>query len=105
MAINLHRNQKKTDMMKNQKPIEASTILLPNLICEMLSLCTSEDRRDLFEGLLRVSRRESIGAIFNALYRGSEPTDNKRAAARITSALSIPACIVINKILAKYARR
>ena len=88
-------------MNRNRKLLCASRLLLPNLICEMLSLCTSEERRDLFKGLLRVSNRDSIGAIFNALYKGSEPADNKRAASRITAALSIPACIIINNLIAK----
>lgn len=88
-------------MNQNKKLLCASKLLLPNLICEMLSLCTSEERRDIFKGLLRVSNRDSIGAIFNALYKGSEPTDNKRAASRITAALSIPACVIINNLIAK----
>ena len=84
-----------------KKSLCASRLLLPNLICEMLSLCTSEERRDVFKGLLRVSDRDSIGAIFNAFYKASEPADNKRASSRITAALSIPACVIINNLLAK----
>lgn len=92
-------------MMKNIKRIEAAGLLLPNLICEMLSICTSEERRDLYKGLLKVSNRDSLGAIFHALYKGSEPADNRRAASRITAALSIPACVTINNLLAKGAPR
>lgn len=88
-------------MDKNIKPLSAAGLLLPNLICDMLSLCTSEERRDLYKGLLRVSNRASIGAIFNALYKGSEPVDNIRPFSRITAALSIPACVVVNNLLGK----
>ena len=84
-----------------KKPLCASRLLLPNLICEMLSLCNSEERRDILKGLLRVSERDSIGAIFNAFYKASEAADNKRASSRIAAALSIPACVIIDNLLAK----
>ena len=88
-------------MDKRTKPFSAAGLLVPNLICEMLSICTSEERRDLYKGLSGVSNRGSLGAIFNALYKGSEPVDNSRAASRLTAALSIPACVIINNLLAK----
>ncbi len=88
-------------MDKNKESFNGAGLVLPNLICEMLSICTSEERRDLYKGLARVSNRSSLGAIFNALYKGSEPVDDKRAASRITAALSIPACVIVNKLLTK----
>lgn len=88
-------------MDKNKESLNGAGLVLPNLICEMLSICTSEERRDLYKGLARVSNRSSLGAIFNALYKGSEPVDDKRAASRITAALSIPACVIVNKLLTK----
>ena len=88
-------------MDNHKKSLSAAGLLVPNLICEMLSICTSEERRDLYKGLSGVSDRGSLGAIFNALYKGSEPIDNSRAASRITAALSIPACVIINNLLAK----
>ncbi len=88
-------------MDKNRESLNGAGLVLPNLICEMLSICTSEERRDLYKGLARVSNRSSLGAIFNALYKGSEPVDDKRAASRITAALSIPACVIVNKLLTK----
>ncbi len=88
-------------MDKNRQSLNATGWVLPNLICEMLSMCTSEERRDLYKGLAKVTNRSSIGAIFNALYKGSEPGDDKRAASRITAALSIPACVIVNKLLTK----
>lgn len=89
-------------MEKNINPLGAAgLLLLQNLICEMLSICTSEERRELYKGLSKVSNRGSLGAIFNALYKGSETSDDRRSASRITAALSIPACVVVNNLLAK----
>ena len=88
-------------MDQDKKTLCAIGLLLPNIICEMLSLCTSEERRDLYKGLTRVSNRASIGAIFNALYKGSDQFHNKREASRITAAMSIPAHVIINNLLAK----
>lgn len=81
--------------------LKTSRILLPNLICEMLTLCTSEDRRNLYKELAGISNRGSLGAIFKALCNGSESVEEKRSAARITAALSIPARIVVNGLLSK----
>lgn len=86
-------------MKKINKPLESIELLLPTLICKMLSICTSEERRDLLLGLSNVSNRGSIGAIFNALYKAGEPVDNRVAASRITAAFSIPAGILVNKLL------
>lgn len=88
-------------MENNSNSLRAAEMLLANLTCEMLSICTSEERRDLYKGLSGVSNRASLGAIFNALYKGSEPSNDRRSASRITSALSIPACVVVNNLLAK----
>ncbi len=88
-------------MDKNRESLNGAGLVLPNLICEMLSICTSEERRDLYKGLAKVTNRGSLGAIFNALYKGSEPIDDKRAASRITAALSIPACVIVNRLLSK----
>lgn len=88
-------------MNNDRESLNGIGIVLPNLICEMLSICTSEERRDFYKGLAKVTNRSSLGAIFNALYKGSEPVDNKRAASRITSALSIPACVIVNRLLTK----
>ncbi|MDE5846178.1 MAG: hypothetical protein K2F93_05780 [Muribaculaceae bacterium] len=87
-------------MEKKTATIGSAGLLLPALLCEMLSMCTSEERRDLYRGLSRVSDRGALGAVFNALFKGSEPEEDKRWASQITAALSIPACVVVKKLLA-----
>lgn len=88
-------------MEKKTETILTSGLMLPALMCEMLSLCTSEERHDLLKGLSGISNRSALGALFNALYKGSEPVADKTGASRVTAALSVPACVVINRILSK----
>lgn len=88
--------------MENKFKISgAAALLLPNLICEMLSICTSDERKDLYQGLSKISNRSSLGAIFNALYKCSDIGEDRISASRITAALSIPACVVVNNLLEK----
>lgn len=86
-------------MEKKKETIGSIGQLLPVLLCEMLSLCTSEERRYLLKGLSGSTNRSALGAVFNALYKGSEPIEDKRWASLATAALSVPACVIVNKIL------
>lgn len=88
-------------MEKKTETIRTAALMVPALMCEMLSLCTSEERHDLLTGLTIISNRSALGAVFNALYKGSEPVDDKTGASRVTAALSVPACVMINRMLSK----
>lgn len=88
-------------MKKDFYSSKGITLLLPGLICEMLSLCTSEERSELLTGIYNNSSKDLLGAILGTLSNKSFSGENKLAISRVKTALSIPACIVVNKILYK----
>ncbi len=88
-------------MNKQNLQFGSTSLLLPVLLCEMLTLCTAEERRDLYKGLAKVSNRTAIGAIFETLYKAAVFSVSGKAPKRISGALSIPACIVVNRLISK----
>lgn len=88
-------------MKKDLYSSKGITLLLPVLVCEMLSLCTSEERSELLTGIFNSSSKDLSGAILGTLSNKSFSGDNKLAISKVETALSIPACIVVNRILNK----